>query len=193
MSQMSISPLPFSENISRDSSVVNLKTSAPCIQSWTSSGLFRSFCYSRRRCFRPRRSHLEGPSRKKEREYIIIQYRAPPWLLNRAWSMQLVRAISSWTFSPRSYNVIPSSSILFEYIKTENIGRLRDLFDRREASPFDCNEKGATLLHVCATIPFILNYRKKLTTQRAVRYLSFSICKLLVEQGAEVDYRGVYR
>jgi hypothetical protein len=125
------------------------------IQLHASSGPFSSasnwfgtiFC-SRRRYFITKKKTTGDHANKEEREEIIAQYRGPAWLINRAWRIQAVNARSGWTFSPRTMNVIPRSSLVFQYAKDDNVNGLRELFDERVASPFDCDEYDRTILHV---------------------------------------------
>lgn len=157
LTQLSITlPAPSNESSQR-SSLVHAE-SAPYGQSWLVSDLFGTIRYSRRRYSTIKRRHLDKPGRKEEQEEIVAQYYAPAWLLNRAWSIQALHASSGWTFSPRSYNVIPPSSMIYQYLDEHNVDGVRELFKRREASPFDCSTGGSSLLHVCTTIC----YRRRL-------------------------------
>jgi hypothetical protein len=148
LSQLSTALPAVSNEPSQEPSLVHAKASVPYGQSWTNSGLFGTLQYSRRRYFTIKRSHLDEPGRKEEREEIVAQYRAPAWLLNRAWSIQAIHASSGWTFSPRSYNIIPRTSVILHHIRDGNVDGAQELFRRREASPFDCDEWGDSLLHV---------------------------------------------
>lgn len=98
----------------------------------------------------------DRPLKRKEKEDITAQYRAPSWLINRVWGIHAIKTLSGWSFSPRSYNIIPNNSIVFEYIEDDDTARLQNLFAEKKASPFDCNEGGGTLLHVCATTMYNL-------------------------------------
>jgi hypothetical protein len=83
-----------------------------------------------------------------ERQEIIVWYRGPAWLVNRAWKFHARKAYNGWNFGIRQYNVIHSSSTIFRYARRGNVKGLQKLFDRRQASPFDCDENGQTPLHV---------------------------------------------
>lgn len=148
---MSIAVPAISKEPSKAISVVQSKASVPYGQSWLDSGLFGTIQYSRRRYFTIKRGHLDDPGRKEEREEIVARYRAPAWLLGRIWSIQALHASSGWTFSPRIYNVIPPSSLIYQHIDNRNVDGIRELFRLREASPFDCTTSGASLLEVCTT------------------------------------------
>ena len=120
----------------------------PYGNSWSVFGLFGTLSYQKR-CYSTVRKALMGRYRTElKREEIMAQYRAPTWLVNRAWRIQAVKASSGWTFKPRTMNIVPSNSKLFEYAETGDVKGLQDLFTKQEASPFDCNDDGSTALHV---------------------------------------------
>ncbi len=151
LSTFSIALPAVSNEPSQESSLVRAKESVPDGQTWTTSGLFGTFHYSKRRYSVFRRRNLDEPGRREERDEIIAYYCAPAWLINRAWRIQGLHASSGWTFSPRSYNVISRSSIIFQHIVAGNVDGIQELFKRREASPYDCDEHGYSLLYVCTT------------------------------------------
>lgn len=90
----------------------------------------------------------DEPGRKEEREETIVEYRAPSWLVHRAWRIQAVHSCSGWNFSPRTYNEVPFSSPIFLYARRGDIEGIQDLFENREASPYDRTMTGDTPLHV---------------------------------------------
>lgn len=149
LSQMSIAVPAISNEPSQEHPLMHASERVPYGQSWTNTGLFGTIQYSRRRYTTTKRRHSDEPGRKEEREEIVARYRAPVWLLGRAWSIHALHASSGWTFSPRSYNIIPPSSIIYQYIKEGNVDGVRELFQQRGASPFDCTTSGVSLLDVC--------------------------------------------
>jgi len=156
LSQLSIALPAVSNEPSKESSLVHAQKSVPYGQSWTNSSLFGTIKHSRRRYSTIKRRHLDEPGRREEREEIIARYLAPAWLINRAWSIQAIHASSGWTFSPRSYTIVPRNSIILQHLRDGNVEGIRELFGRREASPYDCDELGCSLLYVCTTttIPY---------------------------------------
>jgi hypothetical protein len=125
LSQLSTTLPAVSNEPSQESSLAHAKESVPDGQSWTSSGLFGTFHYSKRRYSMIKGRYSDEPSRREERDEIIARYCAPAWLANRAWSIQALHASSGWTFSPRSYSIIPSNSIIFQYLRNGNVGGIR--------------------------------------------------------------------
>ncbi len=113
------------------------------------STLFGSIRYSKRYRSYSKTSRVGRIARSQEAgEEIVARYRAPAWLMNRAWEVQVSRVISGWTLQPRTFNVIPRSSPLFILVEVNNVEGIRELFQEKKASPYDCNELGITALHV---------------------------------------------
>lgn len=149
LSEISITlPIAAANEPPQEDSLVHTRDITPINQYWSFSSLLGAVRYSRRIYSRIRRNHLDDGGREEQREEILAEYRAPPWLINRVWRIQALRAVSGWTFSPRSYNIIPNTSIVFEYLENHNISGIQELFSQRQASPFDCDEHGLSLLHV---------------------------------------------
>lgn len=117
-------------------------------QSWGRQNFLGTMFYSYRQRFTHRRSCLGELSRREERAEYVAMWVAPSWLINRVWSVQAVHLSSGWTFSPRSYNVVPQDSAIFVYVRDNNTDAIKNLFSHGEASPFDCDELGRSLLHV---------------------------------------------
>ena len=53
-----------------------------------------------------------------------------------------------WKKKLSIFTVLPNDALAFQLCEQGNIGGLRLLFDRKEASPYVANENGQTLLHV---------------------------------------------
>ena len=127
---------------------------------WTVSSLLGSVAYSKRHYSVVKRTHVDDPGRKEEREEIIALFRCPAWLVNRAWRIQATKACFGWTFSPRTYNVVPRNSPVFQCVRKDDVRGLQDLFSKRLASPSDCDEEDKTLLHVSITSYLMKNILK---------------------------------
>ena len=131
-----------------EDSPVHTREIMPSNQYWSFSSVFGAIRYSRRTYSRIKKNHLDDGYREEKREEILAEYRTPPWLINRIWRIQALRAVSGWKYSPRSYNIVPNTSIVFKYLENHNISGIQELFSQRQASPFDCDESGRSLLHV---------------------------------------------
>ena len=64
-------------------------------------------------------------------------FKTPVWLSHTVWEMAVDRAISGWTFSIRSYNLLAYESSNVHAIRSGDTALLQRSFDLREASPFD--------------------------------------------------------
>ena len=132
----------------------------PRDQSWSSKNMFGTFRYSRNRYLIIKGRHTDHES-KQECEEIIAQYYGPSWLTNRTWRIRAAKVSFDWTFSPRTYNIIPSNSAVFLCARDNDVKGLQSLFEKREASPFDCNEEDYTPLSVRFTV-HLENYSRTL-------------------------------
>lgn len=104
--------------------------------------------YRNRRYHNVQRRYRGYYGTKQEIEETIVEYQGPSWLVNRAWRLRVIRALSGWTFCCQTYNVIPSDAPVIEYVRQNNVNGLQDLFSRKLASPFDCDGDNWTLLLV---------------------------------------------
>ena len=120
-------------------------------QSWSSMNLFGTFRYSKSHysIVKGRNTNYES---KQECEEIVAQYYGPSWLTNRTWRIRAAKTSFDWSFSPRTYNIIPENSAVFVLAQRNDVKGLQSLFGKREASPFDCNEYDFTPLIVRFTV-----------------------------------------
>ncbi|KAF4784281.1 hypothetical protein HER10_EVM0006386 [Colletotrichum scovillei] len=86
------------------------------------------------------------------------------------WS-QCVRELrwTGWQYRFHSYNIKPDSSPVFETVRNGDLRRLVNLFKTGEATPFDRNESGKSLLYVAA------------------KYERLEVCQVLIQQGVLAD------
>lgn len=75
------------------------------------------------------RSHVQGK--------MMVHLRTPMWLSQTFWEIAVQRAASGWTISLRSRRIVPRDSPVAQACFDGNALLLRQLFARREASPFD--------------------------------------------------------
>lgn len=121
-------------------------------QTWNSRNLFGTFRYTNRRYSVVKRRGSDYHSKEQECEEMIAQYYGPSWLTNRTWRIRAVKTSFDWSFSPQTYNIIPSNSPVFHLVEENNVKGLQELFSRKEASPFDCDINDFTPLTVSITI-----------------------------------------
>lgn len=58
------------------------------------------------------------------------------------------RLVSGWTFTLRTYNVVDSNAPIMGLACCGDLAGMQQLFQTRQASPFDIDKDGITLLHV---------------------------------------------
>lgn len=86
--------------------------------------------------------------RNAQRKTRTFHYRKVLYLMNWAWDIEVCRSHSGWNSSLRTYNIIPSDSLVFKLAGGGDVRGLLDLFAKRQASPFDVDEDGCSLLSV---------------------------------------------
>ena len=86
----------------------------------------------------------------KRRIKLKARFQTPKWLfgVSRAIEIYDSQANSGWNFNIQIYNVVPAESPIFEMVRDGDIVGIQHLFSTRQASPFDREENGWTLLDV---------------------------------------------
>ncbi|KAJ8061664.1 hypothetical protein OCU04_009465 [Sclerotinia nivalis] len=84
------------------------------------------------------------------------------------------QSTSGWTFNFKTYNVIPLNAPIMELAWKGDIVGMQQLFETRQASPFDVDPSGFPLLHKAAL---------------AFRYQT---CQFLIDQGADPNAQDEY-
>lgn len=75
----------------------------------------------------------------------VVRLSSPTWLSQSVWELAIERAISGWTFSLRSYRIVPFESPVTQACLRNDVALLQQLFSRREASPFDQTQNSTDL------------------------------------------------
>jgi len=68
--------------------------------------------------------------------------------MNWAWDVEVCKSRSGWNNNLRTYNIIPSDSSVIKLAREGDVRGLLDLFAGGQASPFDVDEGGRSLLSV---------------------------------------------
>ena len=126
------------------------------------------------------------PSKRTLHEEVIFRYRSPAWLINRIYCFRASWASCGWDVRTRVYNVVRKDSKVFWCASQDDVQGLQELFNRREATPFDCDKNGFTPLHVCITDDFRGRFVET-DFQKAAFTHSYNVSKLLLENGADAD------
>lgn len=87
-------------------------------------------------------------SKKAGRWNLFLQ--TPSWMSPeaRSWEFQAQRAIAGWNFSLRSYSVRPQDAHVFNVVVSGDVSTMLSLFKSGQASLYDRDSEGASLLHV---------------------------------------------
>jgi hypothetical protein len=81
---------------------------------------------------------------------LKARLRTPKWLfgVSRAIDVYETRAIMGWNYNIQFYNVLPPSAPIFKMVRNGKIEGVQRLFSTGQASPFDRDPFGSTLLDV---------------------------------------------
>ena len=120
-------------------------------QALSISGLFGGVRYHKRNYTIYNKGETIGHSKKQDIEERIAEYWTPSWIAHRLWRLRTHKSLAGWTLRLQAYNIIPKDSLAFVYVGENNVKGLQELFSRKEASPFDCDPSGTTLLIVRKT------------------------------------------
>lgn len=72
----------------------------------------------------------------------------PSWLSSRAWEAFCGQSYGEWKFVFRAYNIVTRQSPIVACIEAGDLGGIRELFARKEATPYDKDQYGYSLLWV---------------------------------------------
>ncbi|PMD22508.1 hypothetical protein NA56DRAFT_598150 [Hyaloscypha hepaticicola] len=99
-----------------------------------------------------RHVYQKRSSRYTRRERFRVRVQVPKWLFGLSHAIEIYgyQATSGWNFSIQVYNVVPYDSPIFTMARKGDIVSIRHLFSTGQASPFDRNEWGLTLLDLAA-------------------------------------------
>ncbi|TGO57569.1 hypothetical protein BCON_0064g00390 [Botryotinia convoluta] len=79
------------------------------------------------------------------------------------------QSTSRWAFTLRTYSIVDYSAPIMELARDGDVAGMQQLFQTRQASPFDVDKHGETLLHVGAT------FGKQ------------NVCQFLMDQGLDTN------
>ncbi|KAH8590159.1 hypothetical protein B0O99DRAFT_691812 [Bisporella sp. PMI_857] len=68
----------------------------------------------------------------------------------KAWDIQVSKATSGWNFNLKPYNIVSENSLVVTYAQKGNINGLRELFYNKQASIYDRDPDGSSLLWLAA-------------------------------------------
>lgn len=87
-----------------------------------------------------------------------------PWLLRLGIRYGLkamaVNHHKTWQYSISPVNVRPDDSLIFRFCEMGNMEAVRELFERQQATVYDVNSNGMSLLHVSSNKRFSVEIRR---------------------------------
>jgi hypothetical protein len=103
---------------------------------------------TRRTELQRRQSNVSNASKRHRR--FMARYQMPSWIARNAWVVELCgyHASTSWTFTIRTYNVVPWNSRIMSLAENGGLDEMQQLFEQKKASPFDITASGWTILDV---------------------------------------------
>lgn len=84
------------------------------------------------------------------RPYLILSFQAPKWtsFTRRVLDIKGLKLPAGWNFYFQTYNIIPADSPAWELVQDGDVDGIQSLFRAHQASPFDRDQYGLTLLDV---------------------------------------------
>lgn len=80
---------------------------------------------------------------------LSFSLKLPSWLMQHSLKISLCRAAQNWTLNLRPYRTIPCDADIWDAIARNDFDRTRNLIESGQATVFDRDDGGYTLLHVC--------------------------------------------
>ncbi|KAF7859741.1 hypothetical protein EAF04_008820 [Stromatinia cepivora] len=109
----------------------------------------------------------------KHRKILNAKLRLP--FFSGVWELCGYRqSTSGWAFTLRTYNVVSEDAPIIKLVEGGDIVGMQQLFETRQASPFDVDPFGRTLLH------------------QAAYMLEYETCQFLIDQGADPNAEDNY-
>ncbi|ETS84903.1 hypothetical protein PFICI_02928 [Pestalotiopsis fici W106-1] len=115
-----------------------------------------------------------------------LRVQLPSWLLKTSWEVQLSRGLGGPSIGLRAWRTVPAYSPAFEAVDSGDVKGLIGLLDTRQATLFDRDPDGYTLLHVGDTVyhmPAIISINN---SQEAFRSSGLECVRLLEDSGLSV-------
>ncbi|RSL92543.1 hypothetical protein CDV31_015125 [Fusarium ambrosium] len=111
---------------------------------WRKPGVMGSFTYRAEEEESQECTHL---SRRNIRVYQA-RLQLPRWILQKTWDFQFYRSYDGWRFQLKNWNIRPNDSPIFRFVEEGRTDLVLEAFDRNEASLYDVDEDGKTLIQV---------------------------------------------
>jgi hypothetical protein len=117
-----------------------------------------------------------------EKEVLRVEITVVPfsWLSSRGQVVSIEKVYDQhsrplWTYTPRTYNILPEDAMVVSACKKQDLDTVKRLFEYRQASPFDVDTKGYSLLALA-----LGEYPQLLTIEPSLQLIKF-----LISEGAD--------
>lgn len=85
--------------------------------------------------------------------HLVIQVRVQiPWFIQTSWDLSVLRASTGWTFQLNTWNIRPWGTEIFLAVKDGQVEYIVESLKNRQASIYDMDPYGNSLLHVSCHI-----------------------------------------
>lgn len=136
------------------------------------------------------RKEFKPPKRISVMSFTMM---LPLWLAQRSLQIDVYRTAQSWTLSLRPYRTVSYDADIWKSIQQGDFDRMRYLIESGQATVFDRDNYGWTLLHVCFVVSRYA--RNLLTSAQHVggcapsydRETFLRFTRFLIDRGADVD------
>lgn len=99
--------------------------------------------------------HNDKPiSRRSRRPKPLKSFKISVRFWQQIWHLGASRSWSGWEFRLETYKIRPDNAPIFDLARAGDVAGVRRSFALGEASPFDCDSEGTTLLAVCDRLGF---------------------------------------
>jgi hypothetical protein len=94
--------------------------------------------------------HKAEEPRKKNKKTTVFKFRAyaPAFISSLVWEIAVHRSLGQWNINLRTWNSVSWNALIFRYCRSGNLGKVKQLLAKGEASPFDLAKGTYTLLDV---------------------------------------------
>jgi hypothetical protein len=97
----------------------------------------------------PERAPVSRPSQRRTKQQRLLRVWVP--VLGKTIDIYHQRALGAWTVSFRPYSIRDYDATIFTFVREGNVAGMQQVFKAGEASLYDRNPRGWTLLHVSTT------------------------------------------
>lgn len=102
-------------------------------------------------------SKKQGPRAARKQRIAHFRAALPYWIMSTVWEINLYKSAEGWDQSIKIYNVVPDDSPIFTAIEQGDLPEVQRLLISHEASIYDRDPEGDTLLHVSHLVSMLIS------------------------------------